>query len=191
MEIRLNEENHEYTVKGERFPGVTSILQGAGIIDPRWFDDEAVIRGQYVHKAIELYHTVGLNFNSLDSVIRPYVEAYLDFIKTTRFRPLYVEKKVADPVYKYCGRLDLVGPLNEKMRIIDIKTGAPQNWAPLQLTAYRNALEKTVTINEWIGLSILQLKSNGKWTMKNYKAVNCLPVFLAALTVYNFKNGRI
>lgn len=189
--VNFEPKTHIYSYKGRRVPSVTQTLEAAGLINTDFFNDEAALRGTYVHKAIEFYHNGGLNLTSLDGVIRPYVEAYFDFEKTMKFRPLYTEKLVFDPVYKYAGRLDLVGPLSGKMSVIDIKTGVPQPWTAAQLAAYRAALHKTVEIAPITGRYALQLKPSGKWSLKPYNDPRAFDVFLAALTIYNFKNGRI
>jgi hypothetical protein len=190
-EITFDAENHIYYADGYPIPSVTQALGSAGIINTEFFTEEARERGTYVHKAVELYHKGGLNISSLDSVIRPYFEAYLDFLKMTNFRPLYVEKLVFDPVYQYGGTLDLVGPLSGNMSIIDIKTGAAQRWTGAQLAAYRAALHKTVNIEPIVGKYALELRSNGKWSLKPFTSTRDFDVFLAALTINNFKAGRI
>jgi len=185
------DESHVYRVDGQIKPGVTTVLQAAGLIDTTWFSDDAALRGTYVHRAVELYHTAGLDMDSLDSIIRPYFEAYLDFLTKSCFRVALVERPLWCQTYDYCGRPDLVGWLNDTLVLLDIKTGAPQKWAGPQTAGYCQLVGSMVDGYQITQRVALQLSSNGKWKLVPFNSRNDLPVFLAALTVWNFKNGRL
>lgn len=189
MKINLNED-HIYTVEGTTQPGVSEILQSAELIDTRWYNDRACTRGIYVHKAIEIYHRQGLNFRTLDDELRPYVEAYLDFLKRTEFRPIIIEEPSFHPVYQYCGTVDLIGHL-DALSLIDIKTGARPKWVGLQTAAYKALWGSRVEGKPISHRYALELRGNGKWALTRLSNKTDLEVFMAALTIYNFKNGRI
>ncbi len=191
MKITLDE-NHIYKVDGAVIPGVSEILQSAGIVDTRWHNDAACIRGTYVHKAVELYHTVGLNMNSLDDVIKPYFEAYMAFLQTARFHPIAVEKEFYHSTYMYCGKPDLVGYLNGDLVLLDIKTGSVSKWAELQTAAYKALIGRQVDSKPINYRAALNLKSNGKWNLIPYKEnAHHWEVFQSALTIYHYKQGKI
>lgn len=190
MEILLSDD-HEYTVDGIEKPGVSEILQGAGLIDSRWYNDHACLRGIYVHKAIQIYHKCGLNFKTLDSELRPYVDAYLDFLKRTAFKPILIEKKMHDPIYDYCGTPDLIGYLKDELVIIDIKTGIRPKWVGLQTAAYKRLCGARVENKTIVHRFALELRSNGRWSLTMLSNRKDIEVFLAAVTIHHFKSGRI
>ena len=64
--LQLDKENHIYTLGDREVPGVTSILQDLGIIDPRWFDEQSRIRGSYIHEATQYFDEEDLDIKSLD-----------------------------------------------------------------------------------------------------------------------------
>lgn len=190
MKITLNDD-HEYFVDGVRKPGVSEILEDVGLIDKTWYNDHACLRGTYVHKAVEIYHTSILDFSSLDDEIKPYFRAYVQFVQKTRFKPLLVERMYHEPTYDYCGTPDLVGYVNGELTVIDIKTGGVSNWAPIQLAGYQKLIGKRVEGKAIPHRMILNLTTDEKWKPVICKDRHDNDIFMAALTIYNFKHGRI
>jgi len=190
MKILLSED-HIYSVDGQKMPGVSEIMDAAGIIDKRWYNERACLRGTYVHKAVELYHTTGLNLNSLDSEVAPFFNGYMEFLKDSDFKPVIVEKLSYSPLYMYCGTPDLIGYLNGELVLIDIKSGNIPKWAAIQTAAYKELFGNTIEGKPITKRMALQLKANGRYNLKIYRSRLDLDVFLAALTVYNFKHGRL
>jgi len=190
MKITLNND-HVYQVDGAIKPGVSEILQGAGIIDTRWYNDHACLRGTYVHKAVQLYHRAGLNFKTLDPALEPYVRAYLDFLKRTDFRPVIIEEPGYDPVYDYCGTPDLIGYLKDELVLIDIKTGARPKWVGLQTAAYKKLFGLKIDLKPIVHRFALELRGNGKWSLTMLSNPRDIEIFLAAVSIHHFKRGRI
>jgi len=182
-QIKFDAETHTYTVGDRVVPSVTQILQEVGIIDTRWYTDEARIRGTYVHEAIHLHHNGGLNYDSLDAVIKPYFDAYLKFLKITKFEYIDGEEIVYHEARNYIGTYDLHGRYNNLNTLLDIKTGtsAPK-WAGLQTAAYADCLGMPMR-------KVLLLKVNG-WSVISYKDYRDYTVFQSAAAVVNWKRGR-
>jgi hypothetical protein len=145
----------------------------------------AATRGTHVHSACELFDKGTLDFDSLDEVIKPYVEGYINFIEQSNFEVLYVEKQIVDHVRRFAGRLDRVGKVGNQWYVLDIKTaGSLSPTVGLQLAAYQSCLSpipyKRVA---------LHLKKDGTYRLVEYPDPNDLAVFYAALLVYKWKES--
>jgi len=185
------DEDHTYRVDEIVRPGVTEILKGVGFIDDTWYTPEAAQRGTYVHKAIELLHTVGLNTKSLHKSLIPYYDGYMKFIDDKQWPPHndLVEKKFYHSVYKYCGRIDVGFHYKDGLDLVDVKTGSIPDHTKYQLEGYgellRNAGYKVY--NLWA----LNLPGDGTYKLKHYGSARNLSVFQAAVTIENAKRGLI
>ena len=179
------DENHVYHDEtGAVIPGVTSILRDAGLIDATWFDDYSRDRGTLVHQACALYDRDDLDMDSLAPVLEPFVRAWINFRKDTGFVPEAVEEKVSHPIHRYAGKLDARGKLWKDNAIIDRKTGSAQSWAALQLAAYEACLP------ERHRRFVVELDSEGKYRLIEYRDRNDIKVFLAALAIVNWRKNK-
>lgn len=190
------DEDHIYRVNDIIKPGVTEILEGSGFIDSKWFTPESAQRGTYVHKAVELFHTVGLDISSVHSSLMPYFSGYLKFIDDLKWKAVkeLVEKPLYHSVYQYCGRIDVPfynvdGGKEGGIDLVDIKTGSLPFHVKYQLEGYgellRNAGYKIH--NLWT----LLLPGNGTYSLIHYGSARNLQVFMAGVTIENAKRGLI
>ena len=189
MSFRFDPENHEYFLDDRRLDGVTETLGGAGLIDSRFFTEEARTRGQYVHRATEFIDAGTLDWSTLDPVLVPYCEAYQKFIEDTRPGIVLSEKPLYHPSQLWAGTMDRVLSLGGRTVVLDIKSGAlqPANW--VQVAAYR----ELVVENEKIVITqgaILCLQDDGKYRLHTCNRADLkanLNIFMAALTVVRWK----
>src|SRR5690348_16409857 len=86
-ELLFEPDNHVYTVNGIVVPSVTQILEP--LVDfskiPAAVLEYAKLRGEAVHLACELYDQNDLDIDNLDTVIVPYLEAWIKFKADTGF----------------------------------------------------------------------------------------------------------
>jgi hypothetical protein len=130
-----------------------------------------------------------LDWDALDPVLLPYCEAYQSFIEDCRPEILISEKPLYHAQRLYAGTPDRVVKMNDRMVIVDVKTGAlnPANW--LQVAAYRELVHVNEDISATQG-AILCLQDDGKYRLKtsNLKDMKRdYQIFLAALTVVRWK----
>ena len=183
--LTFNEVGHVYSWHGRPVIGVTSVLQAVGLVDTRWFTEEAALRGTYVHEATALFDRNQLNESTLDPALVPYMEAYKKFLADTRFEPVLIEEALYSEVYKFSGTMDRTGNLNNRYILLDIKTGAVPKWITWQTAAYQHLVSQIGQVHERYSL---QLKEDGTYRLSE-------PItdpmhwheFLAMLTVYNCK----
>ena len=151
---------HEYSDGGVIIRSVTQILKAAGLIDDRWFSEEARDRGSAVHTLCERY-AHGVRF---DNAGRPlaslqYVNAFVAFVSEFGVYAIDTETIIEGNIdgHRYAGKYDLLAEIQGKRVLIDIKTGAKAKWHPVQLAAYAMQAKPHSAMD-------LYLKANGKYT---------------------------
>lgn len=127
-QILFNPETHTYTVNGQEKPGVTTILQNAGLspdlsmIDPETLARKATL-GKEVHRAIELIFKNDLG--EYDPVIEPYIQAARLFISTFNIQPIKPELAIYSASLDCCGTMDLLARYNDNEEgVFDFKTSS-------------------------------------------------------------------
>lgn len=183
--IEFNEAEHTYSVDGVKYPSVTTILQDMGLIDTSWFTPEACQRGTYVHQMIEWYQNDELDPNSIDPVLLGYLKAWESFIADTDYQYDSSEWRMVSKLYHFAGTADQIGIMNNQRVIIDIKSGAIAPCTGLQLSGYE------ILYNAPCKRFALQLKDDGKYSLKEYKDRGDRSVFLAAVSLYHWKSNNL
>jgi hypothetical protein len=182
-EIFFTEEGHIYRRgDGTIVPSATTILQD--IFPPLFpYPPHAAIRGTHGHLATQYHDEDVLDEEGLDPALVGYLEGWKRFRAETGFVPTAIEKKVYNEPYGYAGTLDRLGTLPNKTRpaLVDIKTGAPIFWHPLQTAAYALCLE------EPHDRYCVYLKDNGTYRMEAHTNRKDTQIFLATVTVYKIK----
>jgi len=182
---------HRYSRAGVEILGVTSVLKEAGLIDASWYTEESRQRGQAVHAMIHLAADGDLHEPSLDPRLLPYLEAYRRFIGETGFIADLIEHRVESRTYGYAGTLDAAGTIDAAggtTVVVDYKSGRPERWVGPQLAAYRRALHEQAGYlyrERWA----VWLKDDGRYQIFPQRSSDDLRVFLAALTIMNWRRG--
>lgn len=186
MSLEFQKEGHIYKYDGRIVPSVTQVLEP--LVDysmvPSWRLDLAAERGTYVHKLIELYEFETLD--EYDQELKPYLDAWIQFLADTGFVSDLIEYRVYHPQYKYAGQIDRIGHIRKKMILIDVKTTAivMPSVGP-QVAAYREAwASEAYQIDErWV----VQLKPDGTYRRETLRGSGDFSTFLACLNIHKFK----
>lgn len=127
---------HTYhTPEGIECPSVTSILK-MELGSFQYGDNYYAQRGTAIHQACQYYDEGDLDEQSLDPLIKPYLESYKNFLKEIKIKILQNEMKRYHPKYLYAGTLDKIADLEGKKILIDIKTGGKHIQYKWQTAAY-------------------------------------------------------
>ena len=196
VDFRYDGQTHSYYLKGFRIPGVTQVM--AGINDFLGVGEEIMAaaqeRGTLVHTATALYDrdTLTLEEVQADTVLEPYVRAWVKFREEAKFVPEGVEVQVYSVRHRYAGTIDRIGELRGVRVVLDIKTGAALNpVTALQLAAYQVAYNErhAVRVKErWA----IQLGADGKYKLHQYKDdAGDWSAFLSALNLYSWRRRNI
>ena len=198
--VQLDSKTHTYTKDGLKVPGVTKVLQAAGLIDfskvPQDILTRALKFGSAVHKATELHDKGRLDPASVDPAIEPYLNSWFKFLDDTGFiiEPDSIEVKVYSEKYGYAGKYDRIGRLNDKRTVVDISTSIDFSDAKsIQTAAYQEAENENLPVKQRVKQrEIVQLKGNGTYALapEGFFAKNDFSVFLAALTLWNWKGNH-
>lgn len=194
-DLSFNPENHEYRLNRFVVPSVTQALSILNNFDgiPKDTLEYARDRGIAVHAATALYDRDNLDEESLSPVLRPYLDAWIRFNDETKFQCDYLEQRVCSEKYRYAGTLDRAGtikqPLGVEKVLLDVKaTAVISEVTGPQLAGYDQAGKET--FEDWpkkISRYTVQLRDDGTYRLHQHEDKADIQVFLAALTLYNFR----
>lgn len=191
--LQFDEAQHRYSIGERPLISVTQALTEGGLIDTRWFSEEAALRGTYVHQAILMHVEGDLAEESLDPVLRPFYDAYRSFVAASGFVVEACEERLYDETLGYAGTLDLRGHFprpalrSRYVDVIDIKTGHIPSWVGYQTAAYCRLLPRELPPVRWRWA--LNLRADGTYKLEPLEKRTDESVFLAALTVAQAKRG--
>ena len=193
--IQFDEATHTYSVDGQPFASVTQVIAGAGLYGDaaRFWSEYSANRGRLAHKVIELYLAGTLDEATVDPALVGYFQAYKQFEADTKFFPGYIEHTLYSVPLRIAGRVDLIGPdwKGKGSAIIDIKTSAtPAPATGIQLAGYENLYGVNSELPQPKRFA-LQLKSDGKYKLIEYTDRNDRAVFLAAVTLNNWRKANV
>lgn len=202
--LKFTEEGHRYTLDGVEIPSNTTLLQAAGLIDTRWFQPEHAQRGKEVHKACWFLCEGDLDWASVRPDYVPYVEAFALFLEQSGFKVELNEVPVWSAA-GYATTPDLVGILNGRRVIINIKTGSVEKWVGLQLAGEKYALTERILAQDlpWThhlepingrafpeGRFALQVSANGKYKLhKEFTSPMDEPTFLGIVSLHHWRKA--
>lgn len=169
-ELVLDSE-HRYWYGGRRIPGVTQILSELGLIDKRWFTEDARRRGTAVHAAVHYHLEKDLDWSRLDERIRGFVDAAISFLDDAHFVPEQVETRVVHlgpPIW--AGTLDAAGLMWSDPAVADWKSGGMHPVTGLQTSGYDLALGPIPGASQWKRRRRLgvELRNNGTYRKTDF-----------------------
>lgn len=164
--LRLDEETHRYFVGEDEYEAVSKILEALEL-SHRFSNLDAFysIRGRAVHSAVEMVDKSSLDRDSLDPIIRPYVDAYLLFLRQSGYTPVETEFGMYDAEFRFAGTVDKIGMLNGRLGILDVKTGQIDPAVDLQLSAYAYLWNKYHPDRKAEWRYALQLREDGTYNL--------------------------
>lgn len=189
--------NHIYRYNGTVVPGVSQILQKAGIVDLSAIPADRLAAAQEfgtaVHIACELHDKGTLDEAILDPQLKPYLDGWKLFRQEHSFQPEKIEEKLYSKIYRFAGTIDRIGKcrIDDSLVIVDIKSGIVTPSIAIQLAAYE-LLVREHTGGKKTKRLVIFLNNTGTYKMQLYKDKIDTNIFLSALCIYNFKerNGK-
>ncbi len=179
----FDEVTHTYRVNGKPAPGVTTILRSCGIGVNSFWTEEGREFGKAIHLACRYQAEGDLDTSQIDDLIRPRLDAYVQFCDDMQFKPDLIEQ----PLYRerplYCGTPDQV---QLDRAVIDLKTGPPEDYHSLQLAAYAFLLSNPHIYERWA----VHLLETGKYSLRVFPKQELMAdwaVFQSCLNVANWK----
>ena len=187
MTFRLDEATHEYWIGDRRLISVTQVLERAGMMDYRFGNDDARLRGTYVHDAAVMIDRGTLDWTILDPILAPYCRAYEKFIADAKPEILISERPMYHAQYMYAGKPDRVMTLNGFRGVFDLKSGSPHPATAVQIASYCELVRVNEDIPFLKGYS-LHLRDDGTYRLDEISDLRRhFQTFLAAVTVARWK----
>lgn len=159
--VRYRDRDHTYWLGKIQLPSVTNICSDAGLIDARHFTVGAAQRGTDVHDEIARWIKGKIEVKG-DLV---FLHGFLAFVRNTGFVALESEKLVYSLVHGIAGRCDIIGILNGRMIVLEIKTGNEYGWWAYQLSGYQICIEEMGLAGIAARFSI-RLHDDGSYSLK-------------------------
>lgn len=185
----FDEVAHRYSLDGRDLISVTTALTIAGMVDSTHWNEEARLRGQYVHQCIALEAEGDLDENSVDPMVRPYFEAFRKFQRETSVVLEIVERRICDPILGYAGTLDAIGRWPDGERtLFDWKSGFFPPMAAPQTAAYLRCAREFYPVGTRISRKGLHLRGDGTYRLMPFnEIVQDEHDFIGALRVAQFR----
>ena len=105
-DLVFDEEEHKFSVDGERLLSVTQVLSGAGCIDTKFFTDQGRKNGTRRHLVTELYDKGILDEATVDPADRPYLDAWIKAKEEWKIQIVRIETQMYHPLLRYAGIVD-------------------------------------------------------------------------------------
>lgn len=163
------------------YPRVTAIIKEAGLCDASWWTEYHRDKGSALHKATELLDRKDLDRSSVDPAIHGRLAAYERFLREVEPRIYSIEEEFVSEPYGYMGHRDRTLTINHRFGVLDVKPPTRYPWQGVQLAAYSVPLGPDVA--RWS----LHLSDDGTYKLIEHTDRNDWRVFLAALSIYNWK----
>jgi hypothetical protein len=191
--LNFDEAKHEYTFNGRVVPSVTQILKPLSEHEYKFVSSDLMTEkaalGTAVHKMIELDICGSLDVDSLHELVAPYYPMWKAFLAQSGVFIKASEQRLYSEKYGFAGTLDLFAELNGHLCVIDAKrTAAVPKTAGPQTAAYELAAREYYDIPlQRIDRYALHF-TDKKWQLVPFKDVADKRVFLASLTLHNWKS---
>lgn len=194
--LAFDEKEHRYTWNGAPVLSITQILRDVGISPDfsamnQTLLAEAALRGTHVHSICEFYDMDDLG--DFDPKYQGYLDAWIKFRFDSGFIPEVREAMLFHPTYRFAGRPDAAGILNEKYAVVEIKSGEGptlHDSIGCQLAAQQILIDDVAKYGPIKTRLAVKLHRDGTYSQREYKDRNDRGVFLSAVTVANYKVGR-
>jgi len=187
------DENHIYRYDGTIVPGVSEILQSAGLVDFSTVPAERLEKsrkfGNAVHLTCEFSDRETLDDDSLDPALTPYLTGWEIFRQEYNLSFTAIETQLYSSLYRFAGTIDRIGHwrIDDSLLIIDIKSGADNPAIKIQLAAYELLVKEALKIKGKVKRLAVYLNGKGTYSIKEYKDKNDMNIFIGALSVYNWR----
>ena len=181
---------HTYWHDGVVVPSVTQVLDRAGLYSFGGVSREVMERagalGRAVHEACHMDDENDLDEAALDPVLLGYLEAWRSFRAEKIDTIIAIERRVYHEKHRFAGTFDRLAVLKAAKQeewLLDLKSGTRQRAAGPQTAAYANAHGKP-----HIKRASVHLNFDGTWSLLPHRGLSDWTVFLAALTIVNWRD---
>ena len=176
--------DHRYFIGGSEIPGNTAVLRASGY-GHGYGTASDMRRGRAVHKASMYLTERRLDWTTVAPSLLPYVAGWAAFLRVSRFRAKkgWVERPTYCKRYGFATRPDVVGFLNGRLAVVQIKSGGLDPSVEPQTAGEALAVEDEIGVRP--ERFAVVLPGNSWFTLKHLRSSADRPAFLSALTSWN------
>lgn len=145
-------------------------------------------RGRRVHEATAAFDLGQLDIEALDAELVPYVLAWSQFLIESRAEIVDVERPGWHPKYRYAGTRDRRLRIARRNAIADIKATAKISRVDALQTAAYAAIDEENSGTPISTRLTVQLRPDGTYRVQTWREKTDFAVFLAQMTVHNWRN---
>jgi len=145
-------------------------------------------RGTRVHRRIEKMLN-GHVFKTIPEEIKPYIEAFNNWMEDTQPKILNTELFVKSDRHGFAGSIDLVCEINDRLWVIDFKTSkAIYDEYGLQIRAYGYAYDEMLSTRAHTAVLQLGLPTKKGWKFRELKEP--IGIFLAHKKIFDWEKKK-
>lgn len=199
--LTFSEPDHRYEYNGVRVPSVTQIIgcwlrvgdmyvnvfTGA-TVNAQMFED-AGLWGTSVHTMIDFYLDNDLDQESLSDDLRKILHRFTQWLCEMKVEVLSHEQRLYSRKYKYAGTYDIKAKIDDRLWVIDVKTGDYSLAGP-QLAAYAQLDKEADRSRATRHRSVLYLPKDGNYKFITLTDTADWSFFLSRLNTHNYIKGR-
>lgn len=186
--LTLEESTHVYRWNGKVVPSVSQII--APLYEGAFDGIKAEVLerkrtlGTALHYATELLDRDQLDEDSIDTAIRPYLDAYVRAKAERNMQWTVIEEPRYHHTLRYAGTIDRYGTVDGEPAVVDFKTVATLHAAVgVQLAGYESLMQTGRPMKRYA----LQLLPTGEYRLVEYKSPDDRAAFMACLALFNWK----
>lgn len=184
MTFRYDDESHTYWNGERQMLSVTEVLRAGGLLDMMRADEAAMWAGEATHKAVELWFKNTLDEGSVAPIIRPKLEAVIEFAKNTGFVMTASEVPRFNALMNVGTKPDLEGEFPDgSLAIVELKSGTLSPWVQIQTAGQDIVMGGDKTRTRW-GLGL----AKGRPSIRQHTGTQDHAMFLSCLNIANWKD---
>ena len=134
--FRYVDEPHGYWLGAEEIPSPSKVFQDLGLVDKRWFTEEARARGRAVHAGLHYALKGTLDWGTLHPDLHGYVKSGLRLVDHIKPKLVRFETPLHHPTLRFAGTSDMEWTVGNWSYIIDWKSGKAPAVTRYQTAAY-------------------------------------------------------
>ncbi|MDY0241944.1 MAG: hypothetical protein RBR34_07175 [Rhodospirillaceae bacterium] len=170
--------SHFYNVSGVNIPSVTTILKPMSPFRNEKDNESNTFSKIFSQVGTYIHYVILKEFDDIDAPdfelpeipwvldrVKNSLEQWKQFTNDHKIEPINVEQFIySSGIYPYAGRYDFLGYIDDKLTLMDLKTGGLYDYYPLQLSAYICAAKHEKVIDNGL---LLQIDGNPKRNLDN------------------------
>ena len=194
---------HQYWVNSSEVPSVTQVLEAEGLNSFEWCTERDKARGSAVHRIAQILSGSPIKGNTVDEIISNsrwapestatalvgYGRAAVLYLMESGIKPVLVEARVGSVRLNLAGTLDLYGIMPDNTRrLLDFKSGRPQEAANVQTALYAALLKETFGLDT-DDRTVVWLMPNGEYkqSLPRPAAGADLAIGVSAVSLYHWR----